>query len=153
LGRYITYDDLVDRYRQLANDSKDGSTEVGSAYIVYAENELDGMLASTYTVPFSSNNLTAKDLSIDLAYLRIGRFKDKGRKELKADVMERINMLKSGEMGMLTDAGEVLTSGGQVTAWSNTKDYHPVFGMGDTIHFDADSQQVIDEENDRGRYY
>ena len=153
MGRYINWDDVTDRYSLLAKGSYAGADEVDSAHITYAENELDALLASTFTVPFSSNNLTAKDLSIDLTYCRVGNFKLKEQKEFKEMIMDKINMLKNGDMSMITDSGDVLTTGGTTQIWSSTEDYHPVFGMGDTIQFEVDSSRIIDEENDRGYFY
>jgi len=153
MGRYIDWDDITDRYSVLTKGNYAGSAEVDSAHIVYAENELDALLASTFTVPFSSNNLTAKDLSIDLTYCRVGNFKISERKEFKEEIMEKINMLKNGEMSMITDSGDVLTTTGTTQAWSSTEDYHPVFGLGNEIQFQADSSRIIDEENDRGYFY
>ena len=153
MGRYITWDDVTDRYTLLVKGSYSGANEVESAFITYAENELDALLASSFTTPFSSNNQTAKDLSIDLTYCRAGNFKISERKEFKEEIMEKINMLKNGDMSMLTDSGDLITSTGTSPTWSTTIDYHPVFGHGDDIHFEVDSAVVIDEDNDRGYFY
>lgn len=153
MGRYITWDDVIDRYRVLSKDSKDGSSEVESAFIFYAEHELDALMAPAFTVPFSSNNMTAKDLAIDLTYCRAGNFKISEQKEFKQSIMDRIDMLKKGEMSMLTDSGDTIDTSGSTSAWSTTKDYHPVFGHGPTEHFEVDSSQVVAEDNERGYFY
>lgn len=153
MGRYINWDDVTDRYSVLTKGSYAGADEVDSAHVVYAENELDALLASAYTVPFSSNNMTAKDLSIDLTYCRVGNFKIKERKEFKEMIMDKINMLKNGEMSMITDSGDILATGGSTPVWSSTEDYHPVFGLGDDIEFLPSSDRITNEANDRGDFY
>lgn len=153
MGRYINWDDVTDRYRVLTKDTKDGSSEINSAFITYAERELDSLLAPAFTVPFSSNNITVKDLAIDLTYCRAGNFKFSEQKEFKEMIMETIEKLKNGEMSMITDSGDVIDTSGSTAAWSSTEDYHPIFGHGPTEHFEVDSSQVISEENDRGYFY
>lgn len=145
MGRYITYSDLAARYADIDRIS---SADVDSYHIVFAENELDGMLSSRFTVPFSSNNLTAKDLSMDLAYLRVGNFSIENRKILRDEVMARIERLKRGSEDMLLDDGTTLQTVGE-TVWSNTQDYHPVFGMHDSKWLSISSEQLEDEEDER----
>jgi len=146
MGRYIEWDDVIHRYANAERSG--GASEVGSAFIAYAEAELDGMMTGFYSVPFSSNNLTAKDLSIDLTYLRIATFKDKQRKQFKDEIDKRINDLRVGNSSMLTTSGDVLNSVGEV-AYSNTMNYEPVFGMGNVEDFHVDSGQLYDEEQAR----
>ncbi len=143
----INWKNVVDRYPEI--ERVGGASEVGSLYIEYAERELESYLAGYYTVPFSDNNLTAKDLSIDLTYLRLANLKSEARKEFRDEVMERIEKLKLGNASMMTSSGDQLQSVGEVV-YSNTKDYHPIFGVGDTLDFAVDSNQIADEDADRG---
>lgn len=140
--KYINWADVVARYPGLSQVG--GAEEVGSSYIGYAENQVEGMLASAYTVPFSDNNLTVKDLCIDLVYIRAGTIKAEARKELRDEFMERIERLLTGKENMVTVDGTVMYSDGG-TPWSSTENYHPVFGMGDHKDFVVDSDQVDDE--------
>lgn len=149
MGRYITWEDIADRYSILEKGKFSGSDEANSAYILYAENQLDSLLASSFTVPFSSNNTTAKDLSIDLAYCRMGNFKIEDRIKLKEEIMGTINMLKDGTMSMITNSGDVITTLGSTPTWSTTQAYHPVFGHGDEACFEVDSGLTYTEEQAR----
>lgn len=144
MGRYINWDDVVDRYT--ISGKTQGSKEMDAAYITYAEYELDGMLSNYFTVPFSSNNITAKDLSIDLTYARIANFKTKEMKEFKDIINKKIKGLISGEKNMMLDDGTTESTIGN-TIWSSTKDYAPVFDHGSTLDMRVDSGQLLDEYN------
>jgi len=59
---YSTFEEFSARY-----PTRLAEAEVNSHYLAPAAQRLDAMLAGWFSVPFSSTNLTAKDLSIDLA--------------------------------------------------------------------------------------
>ena len=82
MGRYCTSSDCIARYNRLSKIDS-AQTEIDSHFISFAENELDGLLSPKFTVPFSSNNVTAKDLAIDLTYLRAGNLKFEERNSFK----------------------------------------------------------------------
>lgn len=145
MGRYATAQEVVDRY-PLCNNI--GIAKIDSGHLVFAENELDGLLGKYFTVPFSSNNLTAKDISIDLAYLRIGNFKVKEREEFRKSVMDRISRLVDGNEAMITSGGEAIYSVGDTIGVSG-QNYSPVFGMGNIEDFHVDVDRIIDEANER----
>lgn len=144
---YIGWDDVMLRYPSIADVG--GSKEVGSAHIQYAENELNGRLAPKFTIPFSSNNQTAKDLSIEMTYLRIGNFNTKEREALKTSIDERIVRLLDGDENMVDDTGNTIQQSVGGTVWSNTKDYTPTFGFGDTEDFEVDPDLIDAEESAR----
>jgi len=73
MGRYIDWNDVIDRYPTL--NTLGGADELSSSYIVYSEAFVDGVLANHYTIPFSSNNMIIRDLCIDQVYWRAARFK------------------------------------------------------------------------------
>lgn len=68
MGKYIDWSDVTDRYPEIA--TLQGSDEFAENYVVYAEGLVEGLLADYYTLPFSNNNLTVKDLAIEAAYFR-----------------------------------------------------------------------------------
>jgi len=146
----IALDDVTARFPKVADLGS--STNVTSAFIVPAINELDSKLASAYVVPSSSNNLTAQDLAIDLTYLRIQRTKNSDlAKVLQEDFDVRISRLITGKDQMIMSDGSVAqASQGMGDVWSNTKGYTPVFGMGPITHMHVDSSQVYDEAVARG---
>lgn len=147
MGRYITVANVNARYTRVASDI--GSASINSDYIPYAEGSIEGMLSPKYSVPFSDNNVTVKDLCIDAAYARMIRFKDSEKSELIENYIEKkVTALLEGREEMITSSGDAIGMDIQ-NAWSETQDYHPVFGKGDIIDFHADSSQLYDEELNR----
>lgn len=150
MGRYITWSgDVLARYPGLATIS-DSYAAQDSAFVFYAESELDGRLAGWFATPFSGNNLTARDLAIDLTYLKAVQPNDEAR---TAPVRQRLEAaiadLIEGRATMVTDSGDALASAGE-PVYSTTMGYHPVFGMGGAEAFAVDSQQLLDEARERG---
>lgn len=149
MGRYCTVSEVKTRFRRV-EDVTSYPDAVDSAYIVFAENELDGRLASYFTVPFSSNNLTAKDLSVDMTYAKIIQYDDPEKYEaIMGHVDKVIGDLILGDTHMVVDDGTLLYSSNIDDAWSNTEDYHSAFGMGDFLDFAVSSEQIDDEREAR----
>lgn len=152
MGRYINWSDIIERYPSIENVG--GAVEVGSVYISYVEYEIDGLLAPKFTIPFSNNNETVKDLCIDRVYAKAGNLKIEEYEKINNDVMATIDRLKTGSQLMIingTSYSSVLPDIGD-TIFSTTEDYNPVFGMSDIELSEVDSGQVYDEEQARGYY-
>ena len=133
MGRYIDTADLVERYREVGKEI--GFEEVSSAYIYYAEHDVDMHLGAVYTAPFSSNNLTAKDLSIDFAYVRMSRrARPKDAEAIHSALMKTIEKLTNGTLSMVTTSGDLLRpSLGAMD--STTKLYNPLFILSGGLPF------------------
>lgn len=153
MGRYIDSEKVIVRYGELDDVSSGGLfSTLDSHYIVYAEAELDSRLASAFTVPFSSNNLTAQDLSIDLTYLKAASLTQQEAEMLTERIDFKIDQLLKGRSKMLTitDSGTAEVGDSRdAVAWSDTKDYHPVFGIGSILDFAVDSSRIEDEQDER----
>ena len=147
MGRYASWEDVVNRY-PLLNRRKGGADEVNSSFVVFAENELDGRLGGCFTVPFSSNNLTAKDLTIELTALKSNLWKEKDRERRVKDLDARIERLKNGEELMAVTSGPPL-SADQSGVFSTTKNYHSTFGLVDVLDQGTDVDQLEDEIDER----
>jgi len=146
MGRYIDWNDVAGRYPRISE--RGGANEVGSAYIDYAEVEIEGRLTK-FTKPFSSNNLTVKDLAIDLTYAKMMTTRDSEKATEMRDILDaRMTRLNSGEEDMMTSSGDILANDVS-NVWCETEDYTPVFGMGDVTDFQVDSARLFDEEQDR----
>src|SRR3990167_4527503 len=105
MGRYINWDDVVGRYRELGKEQ--GSDEISSGHIYYAKQDVDGYLGGGYTTPFSVNNVTAQDLAIDFTYVRMSRrTKPKDAEAVFKALMDRVASLRSGAMSMVTTSGD-----------------------------------------------
>ncbi len=144
MGGYIGWDDVVNRYSILKD--KVGASGVGSDYIGYAEAEVEGKLAPAFSIPFSSNNVTVKDLCIDTTLHKSIQFTDIEKAEkIMTSIDDRIKKLLDGSMTMVTTSGDMMAKDND-SAWSETQDYVPVYGKGDIEDFLVDSSQLFDEE-------
>lgn len=147
MGHIINYNDVVGRYEELSKAG--GSTDLDKGYVIPAEAYIESRLGIKYTTPFSSNNLTAKDLAIDETYRRIMLTRQPKKAETIGQfVKQRIDELLNGQLDMQVESGSAVAAT-ETTIWSSTKDYHPVFGMGDTLDFVVDSSQITDETDAR----
>lgn len=132
MGRYCSVDQVAARYRKVT-DVISYPTAVDSQYIYFAEAQLDQKLGPYFTVPFSSNNVTAMDLSIDLSYALVIKYDDpKKHKAIMDEFRMRTEALISGVDAMLTDSGDLLyATGAGSAAWSNTQNCGSAFGLGE----------------------
>lgn len=147
MGRYAVFStEVQDRYPRVTTDSRAVST-IESAYLLPAEAEVDARLGVRFALPFSSNNLTVKDLVIDMTMIRMGTYKDRVE-DLQKSVDSRITALIAGTMVMVTASGTIAASA-LASAYSTTGSYHPVFGMGDVVDMKPDDDRVDDEEGER----
>lgn len=124
---YATYSDFATRY-----GTRLGEAEVTSHYLPFAAARLEAALAPCFSVPFSANNVTARDLTIDLAYLMVlERGRDAGDGEaLRTRLQARLTGLAAGTEAMMTASGEALharTARGEV--WGSRARYRPVFDL------------------------
>lgn len=147
MGRYIEWDDIIDRYPEL--NTVYGADEMAPTFINYAETFVDGMLASHFTPPFSNNNMTVRDLSIDNVYYRAGKFKLDNAAQVWSDMLVHVEMLKNGDAQMITDSGELISSRASQAVYSNTQSYHTAFGMDAVENWRIDEDQAIADSDKR----
>lgn len=147
MGKYIEWDDVVDRYPEL--ESLGGADELAPVFIQFAEANTEALLRGFYTIPFSSNNITVKDLCIDCAFWRAGRLKLDDAVEVKSEYYEQISMIKNGMMAMVDSAGNEVEGLSNPTAFSTTQSYHSSFGMDDPIEWLVDWDRIEDDMDSR----
>jgi phage gp36-like protein len=149
---YVNYDELIARY-PLVKKWDDRKSIVNSDVIHYASRQLDALLGTHFTVPFTPAHPTVKDLTLDLCKYRVLLDQDQEKAAaLYSIVKDQIDMLKAGEMSIVTDSGDELAqSAVSRGVWSNTKDYHPTHTMlGDESAYTiVDSSMLSDLENER----
>jgi hypothetical protein len=137
---YATAAELALRYPTRLAES-----ELSSHFLPHASTRLEALLATYFTVPFSDNNATARDLTLDLAYLLIlQRSKEPGEAApLAASLAERIAALAEGRQAMVTTSGETLwaapATGG---VWSSTAGRRPVFDLGSELAQRVDPERL-----------
>lgn len=150
---YVTYSDCVARYPALKQWHDENETMVNSYLIHHAEQEINGRLAPVYTVPFSDNVETVKDLCIDLVYLKGLYSRDYEAAELLEKAFnKRIERILDGKEAIITTTGVILDVDLEgLDIWSNTKDYHPVHSMldADSPYTGIDSDLLDAEEDER----
>jgi hypothetical protein len=124
---YATYDELITRYPQ-ASKWAETQAQVENSFLYFAEAELNGLLASAFTVPFVAPIPAAvTDITIDLAYARKMRSQDPEKAvAIEKAVYDRIQRIKDGDEIILTTTS-TLQSESQI--WSSTQNYHPVHSM------------------------
>ncbi len=146
MGRYIDWDDAANRY---GNIGKLDAEDISSSYIVYAEAEIESKLAPKFAAPFSSNNITVRDLCIDTVLKKVLMFKDTKKADTSGkDIDARVKALLEGNAQMALDDGT--TTGQDVqSAWSETSGYAPTFGVGDITDMQVSSARLYSEETAR----
>jgi hypothetical protein len=126
---------------------------VNSNFIHYAENELNGLLAVVFDVPFATPPITIIDLTIDLAYARRMLTLNPDESKIVRDaVYGRINNLVMGKEVLITSSGTVISAlelTGDRTIWSSTMNYPPVNTMldADNAHTMISSEMLYQEED------
>jgi hypothetical protein len=141
MGRYIDWEDVIDRYPEL--NTLGGADVLSSAYIVYSEAFVDGVLANNYTIPFSNNNMIIRDLSIDYCYWRAARFKFDDAVQVKSSFFETVKMIKDGQIQMIDEAGTIIPQTKQnVGIYSSTESYHSSFGMHPVDEWQIDEDNI-----------
>lgn len=147
MARYIEWDDVVNRYKRFSDRVADNEAE--DIYIQYAEAQVDGMLAPSFSIPFSSNNATVRDLCIDVAFAKSIMFDEREKAEsIMTHVGSYVGALKDGSMSMIVGSGTSVVMQGE-PVYSENMEYTKVFGKGDITNFVVDSSQLWDEENAR----
>lgn len=146
---YVDFEEVVARYSILKSWGKDES-EVTSDLIYYAEMELNGKMASHFSVPFSDSHPTVKDLTIDLCYYKALITKDPEKAEKIHDaIIGRIQDIKDGKEYIFTGSETIVPSNAGQEIWSTVKDYHPVHSMLDPESgFTAVDSSLIDALED-----
>jgi len=152
MGNVIDWSDITNgRYPELDKLPNGNSPQTQNIIIGLAEALVHSKLSSRYTVPFSSNNYTARDLCIDAVFIQTQMTRQPDKvKLLRAYFDERITALQMGQADMVTDSGSVAITAIGDTIWSSTQDYHPVFGLGPIEKAVVSSAQLLDEAATRG---
>ena len=147
MGRYIDWDDVVDRYPEL--NSLGGADELSSSYVVYAESFVDGILRSHYLSPFSGTNMVVKDLAIDACYWKAAGRKLDDATSVWSNFHMTVDLLKKGHLTMVDETGTVIEQINQTPAvYSSTQSYHSSFGMDDPINWGISlDNQEADEDS------
>lgn len=144
MGRYTEAEKCIERWSSLQDL---GETYVESWGVALAENELDARLGVAMVTPFSSDNVTAMDLSMWLTYLRLANLSKEEQSRHGKTLEDRIARILAGDELMATTSGTLASAGG--TVWSTTEGYAPIFGLGAVEDMGPDPDQLCDEARRR----
>lgn len=122
----INWNDVIKKYPELGTSVKLDAEEVNKYHVPYAVAELESLLGGVFSAPFAATNRTARDLSVDLCFVRLTLGKLEKANAVWDKVMKMIEMLKSGDAVMLDDDGSVIHSG-EGMPWSSDLRLRPVF--------------------------
>jgi len=149
---YTDYEEVIIRYPMIKTWAKT-EVEVNSDLIYYAEMELNGRMASHFSVPFAASHPTVKDLAIDLAYYNALKTRvPKDAKQIHDVVIGRIEAIKEGKEYLFTGSDTIIAPSEQTTQiWSNLMDYHPIHTVlgADSPYTRISSEQIQDLEDER----
>lgn len=141
---YATFSEFTQVY-SINGVSQD---EINNVWLPYGARRINEELGAAFTIPFSSNNETAKQLSIEFGYLGILlRTRDQNdSQEMREDLMDRIaDIACHGKPMILTDGTGINPSKlTQAQFWSNTQDYKSVFDMRNASEQRVDPDQLND---------
>lgn len=146
MGRYIEWDDAMDRYPELSTIG--GAEQFASVNIKYAESLVDGLLRSHYTTPFSGDITVVKDLAIDAVYWKAAGRKLDEAAAVWSQFFMTVDLLKTGKMEMVYDDGTLVAQNrAEPGMWSNTMSYHSAFGWDDPTNWRISDEAVIESED------
>lgn len=123
---------------------------VTESFLARASTRLEEALGPYYTTPFSSNNQTAIELTIDLArwMLQLRTSKQDDSRELGAEIENRIKELRLGTSQMVTTSSAIVEpSNPSNVAWSTNQDWKNVFDMRDAPEQRVDPDQLDDADD------
>lgn len=147
MGRYIDWSAVTNRYNDAAKIA--GASEIGSAWLLAAENEVDGWLGALYTVPFTPCPPLVQDLCTDLTYYKMTMRQDTS-KPIKTYIDERIKAILDGRMTLVNSGGGALgTLSGGGGYYSNEGD-HSSFGPDSVDNWRVSSNWMETAQSDRG---
>lgn len=143
----IAWEDVQRKYPELGTSNRLDERELTLYHIPYGIAELESRLSSVFATPFDGNNLTAKDLSIDLIYLRIGLGKFEKADLVRERVDKLIADLIAGEAAMVYDDGTTVRT--TRLPGATHEGYSQTFGMGDIRDAEVSETWVAEEEAER----
>lgn len=141
MGRYITWDQMTNRYPEAARIT--GAEVVSSAWLYGIEAEIDARLSPRYTVPFSTAPDLVRDLCVDLLYARMT-----ARQEGSQVIYDRVmNLIGEIVAGTIAIPGVTPTASGGRSFASNS--YRSAFGPDDPLNWSRSLSQVTDAITER----
>jgi hypothetical protein len=131
-------------------------TEISSYWLQQGAVRVNEALGGYFTLPFSDNNYSAKDLNIKFTYLEILSRNRSGQTDLnvRQEVEKRVQDIRERNSPMILDDGSTLFANStKFDAYSTTQNYNPTFNMLDAKYQRVDNNLQRDELGNIGVYY
>lgn len=142
--KYATVDEFTAVYSLKGVSSAD----INDTWLPHGALRVNEELAGAFTVPFSSNNYTAKDLSIHFGYLGLlmRTRKQDDSPELREYLQSRVAAMVSSGTPMMTDSGDAIYASNNIKNefWSSRETHKPVFDMRDAEQERVDPDLITD---------
>lgn len=151
MGWYIEFDDVANRYPNVAEKVGAGMGEI-EGFIQGAEAQIDASLASKYPTPFTPGSSNApyliRDICIDLTYWKARGWQSKELgPTLKKYIDERLASIVNGSVLLTNSAG--LVAQGPTFAAATSDDTRSSFGVDDPINWTVSSNWQDDFQSAR----
>ena len=145
---YATFSDFTEVY-SIKGLSQ---SEINSSWLPHGALRVNESLGGSFTIPFSSNNHTARDLSIRFAYLgTLNRTRNQtDSDELRNAIDRRITDITCFNHPMILDDGTPLYASktDKYNPFGSTADYKNTFDMRDAIDQRVDPDLIDDLFNE-----
>lgn len=146
---YFTTEELTGIYPSLAKDFD--STKVNCLWAPIACADIDGLIGTKYSVPFTPTPLFVKSLAIDLCYWKM-TYKEVDQTLLKAYIDERVKGVLNGTI-TLTSPVDGAAIAPAPNVFMTTSGTLTSFGMDNPVNFGVDSMWRQEFEMDRGQFF
>lgn len=156
MGFYTTAIDIRKLYKKL--DTSGLVDNDLDFYVNLAEAEINGIIATKYSVPVSPAPELLRNVSAELSLTKIlDRFftaethsRNDWRDTRKKEVMDLLNKIAKGDVLLITSSGDIISQRDDITEiYSDTEDYTPIFGHGHYADEEIDEDRVEDEGDAR----
>lgn len=147
MGRYIDWSAVVNRYPDAAKIS--GASEVGSAWLLASEHEIDARLGGMYTVPFTPVPPLVQDIVTDMTYWRM-TLREESSKSIKEYIDERIKGLVDGSITLTTSGGAVIEASASAMPYYSSEGDHTSFGPDSEVNWTVSSNWIENVQDERG---
>lgn len=143
MGRYINWQDVVNRYPDAAKIA--GAEGVASSWLYHAEYEVDARLAPKYVTPFVTSPAPAlvQDLAIDLTYYK-ATMRQKGSDVIYNYIKDRFEAIITGAIAV----PDAMVAG--TLAMFNRPDFQSAFGYDDPVEWRPSEDDLDESEERRG---
>ena len=155
-GKYTNAADIAKLFPEVDTTGK--SAEDQEFYIRLAEAEIDGHIATRYTLPFSSTPQLIRDVAVELSFIKIleasftadARSSNDWVQSRRENLDKLLHKIADGIVSLVDSAGGILTQRTDLAGISSdTSQYTPTHGHGNVVFEIVDPDRREDEDDAR----